>query len=288
MQRSRQAQTLPPARQSTRSSSSRRAATGLPSGTSCASATTCQSLRSTGSSSTVHPLPSLTLSSRSVVSLSAQVYPNPRGLTSICHSACRVLQSGMVTTRRSEVGSAMGIYVEIHIQGDMDELWQKTQQPDLHQQWDLRFTDIEYLPRPDVAQPQRFLYATRIGLGLGIRGAGGSTGSQEHAGQRVSALKFWSDDPKSLIAEGSGYWRYQQTPDGIRFLTWYDYRTRFGAAGRAFYPAGLPPLVGSAPARGFDPLRLWVQPGIPPARPPRSSLLQPRPRLGRAVVCVCI
>ncbi len=52
----------------------------------------------------------------------------------------------------------MGIYVEIHIQGDMDELWQKTQQPDLHQQWDLRFTDIEYLPRPDVAQPQRFLY----------------------------------------------------------------------------------------------------------------------------------
>lgn len=180
----------------------------------------------------------------------------------------------------------MGIYVEIHIQGDMDELWQKTQQPDLHQQWDLRFTDIEYLPRPDVAQPQRFLYATRIGFGLGIRGAGESTGSQEHAGQRVSALKFWSDDPKSLIAEGSGYWKYQQTRDGIRFLTWYDYRTRFGAAGWLFDRAVFRPLIGWATAWSFDRLRLWIERGVPPAVALRSSLIYASARLALAFIWI--
>ncbi len=180
----------------------------------------------------------------------------------------------------------MGIYVEIHIQGDIDELWQKTQQPDLHQQWDLRFTDIEYLPRPDPAQPQRFLYATRIGFGLGIRGAGESTGSQEHAGQRVSALKFWSDDPKSLIAEGSGYWKYQQTGDGIRFLTWYDYRTRFGAVGRLFDRAVFRPLIGWATAWSFDRLRLWIERGIPPAVALRSSLIYASTRLALAFIWI--
>ena len=47
----------------------------------------------------------------------------------------------------------------------MDDLWRLTQTPELHRRWDLRFTDIEYLPRPDEAEPQRFLYATRIGFG---------------------------------------------------------------------------------------------------------------------------
>src|SRR5260370_9745085 len=155
---------------------------------------------------------------RGVVTPSA-IWPAPRRncncKSSSCHGACRVLQSGMAATRRSEVGRAMGIYIEIHIRGDIDELWQKTQRPDLHQQWDLRFTDIAYLPRPDTTQPQRFLYATRIGFGLRIRGAGARTGSQEQGGQRVSALKFWSDDPKSLIAEGSRYWNYHHTHAGI-------------------------------------------------------------------------
>jgi len=58
---------------------------------------------------------------------------------------------------------ASSIFVQIDIDGPVDRLWQLTQTPDLHRQWDLRFTDIRYLPRPDPAQPQRFLYATRIG-----------------------------------------------------------------------------------------------------------------------------
>ena len=50
----------------------------------------------------------------------------------------------------------------------------------------------------------------------------------------MSSLKFSSEDPRSIICEGSGYWKYVPTPDGIRFLTWYDYRTRFGRAGAVF------------------------------------------------------
>jgi hypothetical protein len=33
--------------------------------------------------------------------------------------------------------SSPGIYVETHIRGDLDEVWQKTQEPELQQRWDL-------------------------------------------------------------------------------------------------------------------------------------------------------
>src|SRR5437660_3372206 len=92
------------------------------------------------------------------------------------------------------------IYVEIQIRAPIDRVWQLTQTPDLHQRWDLRFSEIQYLPRPDPEQPQRFLYSTRIGFTLRIRGEGETVGEQSSAdGQRTTALKFWSDDPKSLI-----------------------------------------------------------------------------------------
>src|SRR5258707_5056309 len=41
-----------------------------------------------------------------------------------------------------------------------------------HERWDLRFSRIEYLPRPDPSQPQRFRYSTRIGFGVAIAGEG--------------------------------------------------------------------------------------------------------------------
>src|SRR5438270_14099401 len=102
----------------------------------------------------------------------------------------------------------MSIYVEILIRAPMESLWQHTQDPALHERWDLRFSTIRYLPRAGESEPQRFLYSTRIGFGMRIDGEGESTGSKEDAaGARTSALRFWSDDGKSLIREGSGYWR---------------------------------------------------------------------------------
>ena len=158
----------------------------------------------------------------------------------------------------------MSIYVEILIRGSMDELWEKTQEPKLHQRWDLRFSDIDYLPRsPD--EPQRFLYATRIGAGVRIEGAGESVGERaDFGGQRTSALKFWSDDSKSLIKTGSGYWKYIPDSDGIRFITWYDYRTRFGIIGRIIDKMFFRPLLGWATAWSFDRLRLWIERGVLP------------------------
>ena len=112
----------------------------------------------------------------------------------------------------------MDIYVEIPILCAVDELWEKTQNPALHQRWDLRFTEIEYLPRTG-EEPQEFLYRTRIGLGIKIDGKGESTGTKDgEGGTRTSSLKFWSDDPKSLIKMGSEYWKYVPTRTGSAFL----------------------------------------------------------------------
>jgi DoxX-like family len=169
----------------------------------------------------------------------------------------------------------MAIYVEIPVLASMDELWEKTQNPHLHQRWDLRFTQIEYLPR-QVDEPQRFLYRTRIGLGLKIDGGGESTGTRAgDDGARTSSLKFWSGDPKSLIKVGSGYWKYvpeensaseaaDNQPTRIRFFTWYDYETRFGALGTVVDRCLFRPLLGWATAWSFDRLRLWIEKGISP------------------------
>jgi DoxX-like family len=176
-----------------------------------------------------------------------------------------------------------GIYVEILIRADVDEVWRRTQVPDLHEQWDLRFTKIEYLPKPSEAEPQRFLYSTRIGFGLKIDGEGESIGTREDVtGVRTSALSFWSSDPKSLIQEGSGYWQYHPTPSGIRFLTWYDYRTRFGPFGRSLDRLLFRPLIGWATAWSFDRLRLWIERGVPPEISMRMASIHALARLGIA------
>ncbi|MCU1304855.1 MAG: hypothetical protein JWQ87_5139 [Candidatus Sulfotelmatobacter sp.] len=158
----------------------------------------------------------------------------------------------------------MSIYVEILIRCGMDELWQKTQEPKVHQRWDLRFSEIDYLPR-EPGEARKFLYSTRIGAGLRIRGEGESTGERDDlSGQRTSALKFWSKDPKSLIEVGSGYWQYTPSATGIRFLTSYDYRTRFGPFGRIIDGIVFRPLIGWATAWSFDRLRLWIEEGVAP------------------------
>lgn len=156
-----------------------------------------------------------------------------------------------------------GIYVERLIRGAIERVWEQTQIPGLHQMWDLRFTKIEYLPRASEAEPQRFKYTTRIGFGLQIHGGGESIGNREAStGMRTSALKFWSDDPKSLIEEGSGYWQYIPTESGVRFLTWYNYRTRFGALGQLFDMLVFRPLLGWATAWSFDRLGLQIEQGL--------------------------
>jgi hypothetical protein len=178
-----------------------------------------------------------------------------------------------------------GIYVERFIRGDIETVWEQTQNPELHQPWDLRFTRIEYRPRASQAEPQRFKYATRIGFGLQVEGQGESTGNREATtGLRTSALRFWSDDPKSLIAEGSGYWQYIPAQNGVRFLTWYDYRTRFGALGRLFDKLLFRPLLGWATAWSFDRLGLQIEQGLDPAAAMQLSAIHACSRISIAFV----
>ncbi|WP_047153441.1 hypothetical protein [Aneurinibacillus tyrosinisolvens] len=61
------------------------------------------------------------------------------------------------------------IYVETFIRSNRDMVWDYTQDSEKHEQWDLRFSHIKYLPRPDESVPQRFLYQTNIGFGLVIK-----------------------------------------------------------------------------------------------------------------------
>lgn len=193
----------------------------------------------------------------------------------------REAESGPGSQRRRR---AAPLYVEIRIAAPLEELWAATQDPARHQEWDLRFSRIEYLPRASTAEPQRFRYATRIGLGLAIEGRGESTGTQEKDGRRSSALRFWSDDPRSLIRAGSGYWKYVPEEQGVRFLTRYDYDTRFGVAGAWFDRWVFRPLIGWATAWSFDLLRLSLEGGGAPRALLASAGAQATARLAQAGV----
>lgn len=159
-----------------------------------------------------------------------------------------------------------GLYIEARIHADLDDLWTRTQDPAQHQRWDLRFTEIAHLPRT-AGEPQHFRYATRVLPGLTIAGTGVSAGERERPdGTRTSALRFSSPHPLSLLAEGSGYWRYIPDGEGVRFLTGYDYRPRWGAFGALADRLVFRPLMGWATAWSFDRLRLWLERGITPER----------------------
>lgn len=167
----------------------------------------------------------------------------------------------------------------------MDAIWTHTQNPKLHERWDLRFSEIDNLPRVDVTEPQRFRYTTRLGLGIEISGDGETVGQRDLPdGSRASALRFGSAHPLSIIRDGSGYWKYIPTSDGVRFLTSYDYETRFGPAGAAFDRLVFRPLIGWATAWSFDRLRLWLEQGIEPAQALRQAVIHGIARVGLAAV----
>jgi hypothetical protein len=183
--------------------------------------------------------------------------------------------------------TSVSIYVETLIRADLDVVWRHTQTPSVHARWDLRFTDIRYLPHSDPAAPQRFVYETRIGFGWRIRGEGETVATREDAsGVRTSSLRFWSDDAKSLIRVGSGYWQYIPTADGVRFLTRYQYETRFGWLGHVLNAAFFEPLLGWATAWSFDRLRLWLEQGLDPATALHNSVVHALARVVLAVIWV--
>jgi len=158
------------------------------------------------------------------------------------------------------------VYVESRIRAPLDRVWDATQQPHDHQRWDVRFGRSSHLPRVD-GEPQRFTYATTVAPGLTVAGTGESLGERDRPdGTRWSGLRFWSADRRSIVDAGAGYWRYVPADDGVRFLTRYDYRPRWGRAGELVDRWAFRPVFGWATAWSFDRLRLWLEEGTPPER----------------------
>lgn len=155
------------------------------------------------------------------------------------------------------------IYVETLIDAPVGEVWRATQDPADHRRWDVRFGRIDPLPG---GPPARFRYATTVAPGMTVAGWGVHAGERDRPdGSRTSALRFGSDDRRSLIAAGTGYWRYVPGPAGVRFLTGYTYTPRWGAPGRVVDRV-FRPVFGWATAWSFDRLRIWLEHGVPPER----------------------
>lgn len=176
------------------------------------------------------------------------------------------------------------IYVETLIDAPLDRVWQATQDPHAHCRWDARFGRIEPVPG---TTPTRFRYTTAVLPGIQISGYGVHAGERERPdGTRTSALRFESADSRSLIAAGSGYWRYVPGPGGLRFLTGYTYIPRWGPVGR-LADVVFRPVFGWATAWSFDRLRLWLERGITPERARRHAWWEASVRvLTTAVVTV--
>lgn len=211
--------------------------------------------------------------------LANPILSNCSNFANLCFE--RVLKT---TNGRRALGTGPGIYVEIRIHAPLGEVWRLTQDPALHQRWDLRFTRISHLPGS--GPETRFRYATRVLPGLTIAGTGVAAGERIRPdGTRTSALRFGSTDRLSLIRDGSGYWRYIPAADGIRFLTGYDYTPAWGRAGR-LADALFRPVMAWATAWSFDRLRLWLERGIAPGQALRNAVLDMMWRVVSAVIAV--
>ncbi|WP_198171344.1 SRPBCC family protein [Actinoplanes awajinensis] len=163
------------------------------------------------------------------------------------------------------------IYVETIIAAPMERIWAATQDHRQHPRWDARFGRIDPVPG---SEPAAFTYATAVLPGVEIAGYGVHSGErQRDGGEAVSSLRFGSADRRSPIREGAGYWRYVPVAGGVRFLTGYAYRTRWGRAGR-LVDLAFGPVFGWATAWSFDRLRLWLEHGVTPERARRNAVVE--------------
>lgn len=163
------------------------------------------------------------------------------------------------------MGERRPLYVEILIRAPLERVWELTQNTDEHPRWDARFSRI--VPTGERADGARtFRYELDLGVHT-IRGTGVSLGERESAtGARTSALLFDTDDRLSPLGAGRGYWRYVPHPDGVRFITGYDYEPGLGAVGRALDRLLIRSVVWRMTAWSFDRLRMWAEGEAEPER----------------------
>lgn len=157
------------------------------------------------------------------------------------------------------------IYVEISIDENIERVWEASQNPSLHEQWDLRFSSITYLPKEE-DEAQLFEYKTNIGFGIAIAGWGKSVRSFHAKDEsRTSSLHFGTNHLLSPIKEGKGYWKYVPEHNATKFFTQYDYDVQFGTLGKLIDKIVFRPLIGWATALSFDVLKRWLEKGDTPS-----------------------
>lgn len=146
------------------------------------------------------------------------------------------------------------IVVEALIPGDVETLWARSQEPDSHILWDIRFSHIRYLDEQDENGYNLMDYRTKIGFGVEIKGIGRYL---QNTPLKHSTFEFESGDWKSLIKIGRGIWQYKPLENESYFRTVYDYETRYGFFGKLIDKILFRPVMQLATEWSFETLRLW-------------------------------
>lgn len=146
------------------------------------------------------------------------------------------------------------IVVEAMIPAAKDLVWQRTQIPDEHIRWDIRFSHISYTDNVDERGYALMDYRTKIGFGVEITGFGHYLHSVP---LELSTFEFDSNDWKSLITRGRGIWLYRSIGSHTYFKTVYDYDVRHGWLGRVLDRVIFRDLMRLATEWGFETLRQW-------------------------------
>ena len=149
---------------------------------------------------------------------------------------------------------ARKIVVEAMIPAPVEVVWERSQVPEQHTAWDIRFNHIGYLDETDERGYHLMDYRTNIALGIAIKGYGRYLTNSEHS---HSSFEFDSEDWKSIIRNGRGIWLYRPCPGGTLFKTVYDYDVRCGWIGSVLDAAIFRSLLQLATEWGFETLRQW-------------------------------
>ncbi|HLL84876.1 MAG TPA: hypothetical protein VK420_19560, partial [Longimicrobium sp.] len=173
-------------------------------------------------------------------------------LLTFAHDLRRWLAFRRAPPAASSGESPRRIVVEALIPAPVERVWERTQTPDQHTAWDLRFSTIRYLPEQDARGFHRMEYRTRLGFGLEVSGWGRYL---QNAPLRRSTFEFGSDEPLSLILRGRGVWLYERHPEGTFFKTVFDYQTRHGVLGEVLDAVLFRPVMRLATEWSFETLR---------------------------------
>jgi len=154
----------------------------------------------------------------------------------------------------SSEARARKIVVEAIIPAPVEVVWERSQVPEQHTAWDIRFNHIGYIDKTDDRGYHLMDYRTNVALGITINGHGRYLANSEHS---HSSFEFDSDDWKSIIRNGRGIWLYRRCSEGTLFKTVYDYDVRHGWIGRMLDAAIFRSLLQLATEWGFETLRQW-------------------------------